>query len=193
MSSDQHAVHQAPGPAWVESMGGPLIVVPVSALHQWNGCTENGMIVGDGDQPDDYDRACAVEDLAEVISLVGHTANSALVLGDEPSSTCYLAEQRAFVRWLAADSDAELIAAAMAVLNDPATPWEDCGLWQTDGPAVLMDSAEAGGSLGVPYPDGQGQPEQAPVLVPAGLWRVRALHDWSDESTWVGVVQLLPA
>ncbi|MFI5527875.1 Imm21 family immunity protein [Kitasatospora sp. NPDC051853] len=192
MTSDRHADHEAPEPGWVDSMGGPLIVVPVSALEQWDGCTETGMIVGDGDQPDDYDRACAVGDLAEVISLTGHSTVSALVLGDEPSSTCYIAERRAFVRWLAADSDAELLAAAEAMLNDPTTPWEDCGVWQTDGPAVLMDSAEAGQSLGVPYPDGRGQPEQAPVPVPAGRWRVRAFHDWSSESTWVGVVQLLP-
>ncbi|RAJ38363.1 immunity protein 21 of polymorphic toxin system [Kitasatospora sp. SolWspMP-SS2h] len=193
MGSDQHAVHETLGLAWVESMGGPLVVVPVSALHQWGGCTENGMVAGGGDQPDDYDRACEVEGLAEVISLSGHSTAAALVLGDEPSSTYYLAEQRAFVRWLAADSDAELIAAAQAVLNDPATPWEDCGVWRTDGPAVLMDSGEAGSSLGVPYPDGRGQPEQAPVHVPAGHWRVRVFHDWSRESTWVGVVQLLPA
>ncbi|WP_277752752.1 Imm21 family immunity protein [Streptomyces sp. L2] len=44
-------------------MGGPLIVIPVSALDAWRGCTESGMIVGDGVDPDDYDRACAVDDL----------------------------------------------------------------------------------------------------------------------------------
>ncbi|MFJ1796905.1 Imm21 family immunity protein [Kitasatospora griseola] len=31
---------------------------------------------------------------------------------DEPAATCYLPEQRAFVRWLAADSDAEFASAA---------------------------------------------------------------------------------
>ncbi len=192
MSDTRNVVRPALDLAWVESMGGPLIVVPVSALHSWGGCTEDGVIVGGTDQSDDYDRACEVADLAEVISLGGHGDISALVLGDEPATTCYLPESRAFVRWLAADSEAELLAAAKAVLNDPATPWSECGLWETDGPAVLMDSATAGNDLGAPYPDGRGEPEQAPVPLPAGRWRVRAFHRWAGESAWVGVVQLLP-
>ncbi len=179
------------GLTWVKSMGGPLIVVPVSALQYWSGCTEDGMIMGDSDQPDDYDRACEVEDLAEVIGLHGHSNASALVLGDEGATTCYLPEYRAFMRWLAADSDAELLAATEATLNDPATPWEECGLWETDGPAVLMDSVEAGKNLDLPYPDGRGQPDQAPVFLPAGRWRVRAFHR-TDDSPWISVVQLLP-
>ncbi|MFD4904203.1 Imm21 family immunity protein [Kitasatospora purpeofusca] len=190
MSTDPHAVRMTLALIWVESMGGPLIVVPVSALQYWGGCTEDGMIIGDNDQSDDYDRACGVEGLAEVIGLRGCSHVSALVLGDEPATTCYLPEQRAFVRWLAADSDAELLAAAETALNDPATPWEECGLWETDGPAVLMDSAEAGKDLGVLYPDGRGEPDQAPVHLPAGRWRVRAFQKTGD-SPWISVVQLL--
>ncbi|MFJ8164186.1 Imm21 family immunity protein [Streptomyces sp. NPDC096136] len=192
MSDRANAIHHGLGLTWVESMGGPLIVVPVSALHEWGGCTEDGVIVGGTDEPDDYDRACAVEEYAEVISLGDARTASALVLGDEPATTCYRPEQRIFLRWLAADSDAELLAAAEALLSDPATPWEDCGVWETDGPAVLMDSAEAGKDLGVPYPDGRGQPEEAPVVVPAGRWEVRAYHK-TGEFPWVGVVQRLPA
>nr|BFD95802.1 hypothetical protein KitaXyl93_71620 [Kitasatospora sp. Xyl93] len=148
---------------WVESMGGPMVVVPLSALQHWGGCTEGDVVTGDSDQPDDYDRACEVEGLAEAIGLRGHSDASALVLGDEPATTCYLPGPRVFMRWLAADSDAELLAATEAALDDPATPWEECGLWETDGPAVLMDSAEAGRNLGMPYPDGSGEPEQVPV------------------------------
>ncbi|MFD9244199.1 Imm21 family immunity protein [Streptomyces sp. NPDC059556] len=48
-------------------MGGPLIVVPVSALASWGGCTEDGLMAGDATAPDDYDRACAMDDLAGVI------------------------------------------------------------------------------------------------------------------------------
>lgn len=63
---------------------------------------------------------------------------------------------------LAADSESDLLAAAEAVLVDPATEWEECGTWRTDGQAVLMDSADAGADLGVEYPDEGGLPEQAP-------------------------------
>ncbi|MEV8395185.1 MULTISPECIES: Imm21 family immunity protein [unclassified Streptomyces] len=176
--------------AWVQSMGGPLIVIPASAVDQWGGCTENGIIVGGTEVPDDYDRACDVESWAGIID-VGAEA-SGLVLADEPATTCYLSEQNVFVRWLAADSDAELLEAAKAVLDDPATDWEDCGVWETDESAVLLDSAVAGADLTVEYPDQGGLPEQARIPVPAGRWSVRATHKTGD-FPWVGVVQLLPA
>ncbi|MGW2593604.1 Imm21 family immunity protein [Streptomyces sp. NPDC001515] len=92
-------------------MGGPLIVIPVSALDAWRGCTESGMVVGDGVDPDDYDRACAVDDLAGAIA-VGGDGVQALVLGDEPATTCYMPEHHVFLRWLAADSETGLKAAA---------------------------------------------------------------------------------
>ncbi|MEW2562630.1 Imm21 family immunity protein [Streptomyces griseorubiginosus] len=188
-SSAETSPSHAPS-VWVESMGGPLVVVPVSALAAWRGCTDTGIIVGDGTVPDDYDRACAVDDLAGLIP-VGKGGAHALVLGDEPSTTCYLPEHRAFLRWLAADSDAELKAAAETVLRDPATSWEECGTWTVDGPAVLMDSADAGADLGAEYPSG-GTPEESAVPLVAGSWRVRAVHTKAGEHNWVGVVQLLP-
>ncbi|MGW1641971.1 Imm21 family immunity protein [Streptomyces lavendulae] len=174
----------------MESMGGPLIVVPVSALASWGGCTESGVMAGDATAPDDYDRACAVEDLAGVIP-VGESGSQALVLADEPATSCYLPERRSFLRWLAADSEGGLRAAADAALADPATVWEECGTWVSDGPAVLMDSAEAGSDLGVEYPDG-GMPAEATVVLPAGRWRIRATHTKVDQENWVGLVQLLP-
>lgn len=109
------------------------------------------MILGGTDVLDDYHRACAVEGGAGVVEVGGV---GALVLGDEPATTCYLSQQRVFLRWLAADSDTELLAVAETVLADPATAWEDCGLWESEGAAVLMDSAEAGADLGVEYPSG---------------------------------------
>jgi hypothetical protein len=146
------------------------------------------MLLSDGPHPDDYDRACAVDGLAGTITVGEGT--QALVLGDEPATTCYIPESRVFLRRLAADSESELKAAAEAVLADPATQWEECGTWTTDGAAVLMDSAEAGTDLTVGYPDG-GLPSQAAVPLAAGRWRVRAVHTMADEGGWVGLVQLL--
>ncbi|MFE7563042.1 Imm21 family immunity protein [Kitasatospora sp. NPDC057500] len=117
---------------------------------------------------------------------------SALVLGDEPAGTCCLPDRRVFLRRLAADSGAGLLAAADAVLADPAAPWEDCGVRRTDGPAVLMDAGEAGAGPGAPSPDGGCRPPEAPVDVPAGRWRGRAVHA-TGGSARVGVVRLLPA
>ncbi|RAY10668.1 hypothetical protein DPM19_34435 [Actinomadura craniellae] len=170
-------------------MGGPLVVVPVSALAAWGGCTMAGMMIGDGEVVDDYDRACDVESLAGVIA-VDQNGAQALVLADEPAKSCYLPAHRVFLRWLAARSETGLIAAAEAVLADPATEWEECGTWETDGPAVLMDSAEAGADLNVEYPGG-GMPDQAPVPLPPGRWTVRSVHTEIDDVR-VGLVQLLP-
>lgn len=45
----------------------------------------------------------------------------AFVLGDEPASTTYLAEERLFLRWATTYSEAELIAAKRA-LQDHGVP-----------------------------------------------------------------------
>lgn len=178
-------------PAWVESIGGPLIVVAVSTLTSWSGCTESGLTPGGASAPDGYDRACAVDDLAGLIS-IDENGGQALVLADEPATTCYLPQHRAFLRWLAAETEAGLRAAADAVLAAPATVWEECGTWVTDGPVLLMDSSRMGSDLGIEYPDG-GMPAEGSVPLPAGRWRVRATQTKVDEENWVGLVQLLPA
>ncbi|MGA4859662.1 Imm21 family immunity protein [Streptomyces koyangensis] len=170
-------------------MGGPLIALPESAVPLWSGCTECGGVLGDAGGRDDYDRACEVEGLAGVIP-VGTDGAGALVLADLPERTCFLPEESLFVRWAGASSDAELIAAARAALADPGVDREECGSRVTDGPAVLMDSVEAGADLGVEYPDG-GTPDQAPVPVPAGRWRVLAAQRW-DPPTAFNVGRLVP-
>ena len=137
---------------------------------------------------EDYDRACAVEDWAGLLD-VGSNGAQALVLADEPATSRYFPEQRVFVRWLAADSESQLLAAAQDALTDADAEWEDVGIWETDGPAVLMDSTTPGAELNEEYPEG-GRPEQAPVALPAGRWRVRAVHT-TGGFPWVGVVQLL--
>ncbi|MET9499440.1 Imm21 family immunity protein [Streptomyces sp. NPDC006552] len=172
-------------------MGGPLIVVPVSALASWGGCTESGLMAGDATAPDDYDRACAVDDLAGVIPIDENGAQG-LVLADDPATSCYLPHYRAFLRRRVADSEAGLRAATDTVLADPATVWEECGTWASDGPAVLMDSAVAGSDLGIEYPGG-GMPAEASVPLPAGRWKLRATQTKVDEGNWVGLVQLLPS
>jgi hypothetical protein len=68
----------------------------------------------------DYGRACSVQGY---VGLVGIGGQQALVLGDEPASTTYLADERLFLRRAAADSEAELIAARRAV-TESARPTE---------------------------------------------------------------------
>jgi len=151
-------------------------------------------MAGDGTFPDDYDRVCEAEAGEVGFVDVGENGAQALVLGDLPSRTCYLAEHRVFLRCIGAESDAGLTAAAEAVLADSATVWEECGRWVTDGPAVLMDSTDAGAEVNVPYPDGGDLPEQAPVPLPDRRWRVRGVFNVQpDAVNWFSLVQLVPA
>jgi hypothetical protein len=163
--------------SWVDSEGGPLAVVPVSALSSWHGCVEAGAQPG----LDDYDRACAVPDL---VGLIPVGQSQALILADEPASTCYLAPERTFLRWAAADSEDQLLAAASSALTDPATPWSDFGTWLIDGPVVLFDSAEAGIE--------DFDSVRAPIPLTAGHWHVRAAYVDGPRTSFT-LVQLLPA
>lgn len=172
---------------WVDSRGGPLIVVPTAVLPEWAGGSPDYDVTAG-----DYGRACAVDDLAGVIAVGGATA---IVLGDEPASTCWLPEHMAFLRWIAAESEAAIRGAASTVLVDPETVWEDAGTWETPGPAVLIDStlegAELSGIDGL-YVEGAAL-LCAPVPICAGRWQVRACYAEPDGETSLVLVRLTQA
>lgn len=84
---------------WMESSGGPLIVVSDAALPSWCG--------SDSAEPEaDYDRACDIDDRIGLIPVGGEAA---LVHAGDPASTAFLPERGLFVRWCAAESEAELL------------------------------------------------------------------------------------
>ncbi|MGW6062612.1 Imm21 family immunity protein [Streptomyces sp. NPDC055189] len=176
-----------PEPDWVESMGGPLIVLPRTALPLWHGCTPIGRVLGTPGEPDDYDRACEADGAPAQAIPVGTDGAQALVLGDEPAMTCYPPPHRAFVRWHSADSDTDLLTTAQQALHNPRTQWEECGVWETSGPAVLIDSAVAGTHLATPDPD---LPQQAPVDTTTGRWRIQATHT-TNATTSTTIIRLI--
>ncbi|MFJ9948745.1 Imm21 family immunity protein [Kitasatospora sp. NPDC091207] len=156
---------------WVESLGGPLVVVPESALDAWSGSA------GGGGPVDDYDRACAVEGLTGLLP-VG--PSDALVLADEPASTAWLAERGLFVRWSAAESEEALLASVDAALL--AACWDPEVIWQVPGPAVLFDAAWTG--------EESGREEHVRIDLTAGRHAVRAAYVEPDPQTWLTLVQL---
>jgi hypothetical protein len=173
-------------------MGGPLVVVPESAISSWKGFGDGG----DRDGPTgltDYDRARAVHGKAGVIG-VNESNAQALVLRNKPTA-CYLTEHRLFVHWVAADSEHDLIAAAETVLADTTSTWEPCGIWEVDGPALLMDSFVPGWSLRAENASYRGMAQPALVHISPGRWAIRS-GQWTvsvnpDEPTTVALVQLL--
>ncbi|MFC8950029.1 MULTISPECIES: Imm21 family immunity protein [Streptomyces] len=117
---------------WLDTEGGPFIVVPRTALAHWSG-TEG-----------DYDRACEVVDFVGVLELLDGA--EALVLGDEPLSTAYLPEHRALVRWHYAESGkgaADIIRTGL-----PNAEWEEGPVLSTTGELVMFDAAYFGTEVG---------------------------------------------
>ncbi|WP_018352888.1 Imm21 family immunity protein [Longispora albida] len=124
-------------PAWVRSLGGPLIVMPEPACREWGGASD-----GYADEPGDYGRARDVEDHVDVINVGGFEA---LVLGEEPARTTYLPEHRTFLRVTAADVDRDLPALVGELL--PEADWVSHTWWTVPGPVVLFDSVYEAGQI----------------------------------------------
>jgi hypothetical protein len=168
------------GPAsrfhWIDSAGGPLVVVPATALSAWRGASDD-FDPEDLDTWGDYGRACAVEGYAGVVQ-VGDA--EALVLADEPATTTYLPERRLFVRWIFADSEAEVIRLVPDAVDQ--ADWEDVGSWTTNGPAELFDAALSGDEA---EPTGHLRVEVEP-----GTYRLRTAYVEIGDATTLGLVHL---
>ncbi|WAZ20107.1 immunity 21 family protein [Streptomyces cinnabarinus] len=155
---------------WVESGGGPLIAVPETVLPFWAGA--------DGDETaSDYDRAC---DIDGPVGLLPVGDSAALVLGDEPAATAYLPDHGTFVRWCAADSEAELLSGVPAALD--AAEWGEEVRWKVPGPVFLFDSAWPGTETARAAP--------LCVTLTPGAYGVRAAWVRPGPETWLGLVRL---
>ncbi|MEW1840223.1 Imm21 family immunity protein [Nonomuraea angiospora] len=163
---------------WVQSGGGPLIAVPKSELNHWAGVDDND---GPVETWGDYGRACAVEGY---IGLISVGMQQALVLGDEPAMTTYLTTERLFVRWAAADTEAELVGAARrALVGQPGWDDDEDLIWEVREVAVLFDSAIPGAELE--------SNERLILDLKPGEYRVRATY-MKDENNGMILVHLQP-
>lgn len=84
---------------WVETNGGPIVVLPNNLLNQWKGQENNNGI-------SDYSRACAVSDYILQISI---GTGFGLVLGGDPCPTTVFTSPMSghlvIARWVWAESD----------------------------------------------------------------------------------------
>ena len=144
-------------------------------MHWGGASNDDGPVESWGD----YGRACSVRGYIGLVEVGGQQA---LVLGDEPASTTYLAAERLFLRWAAAYSEAELVAAARRFLRDQLHWDEDEDLiWDVRGPLVLFDSA---------WPGAEIEPDNHLVIdIEPGRYRVRATS-LKDQGSWMLLVQL---
>jgi hypothetical protein len=171
---------------WIASGGGPLIVLPESALAYWNGVDEPGtgiIPVAEG-TPSDYDRACSMTDLVGVVP-VG--PGEGLVLGDEPLDTRWWRPHRAgsmyLIRWVYGDSTRSVI---QTLSELDRLSLEPTGvLFNTNSKRlVLFDSAMPGTDILTPY----SSTELAP-----GAYTIGIDYFEPNPRTKVSVLRLSPA
>ncbi|MEU8923980.1 Imm21 family immunity protein [Kitasatospora sp. NPDC048545] len=154
---------------WIDSEGGPLVLVPGTVLGAWTGCAGS-----------DYDRACGIDDHIGLLD-VGRT--QALVLGDEPASTTCLPEQGLLLRWVAAETEEAVLAAVPRALRRAA--WGPASTREVpDGPVYLFDAGWTG--------EESAAEGRLRLDLPTRRHRVRAALVEPDEETTVVLVRLEP-
>jgi hypothetical protein len=150
---------------WVESTGGPLVVLSQDLAGEWSGYAGP-----------DYDLACTID------GFVGFAPEGdqprpgpVLVLGGEPLRTTFLADSRCLVRWNYAESEEGLLAAVRERLAGE-DAWDEGVAYDVAGPTVLMDAS-------LPGPEADG--EWLELDLPSGEYDVRTLFFESGDTSAV--------
>lgn len=119
--------------AWIESEGGPVILVEESLRRLWGGYTNS-----------DYDNACEVDGYTGPVPFGEPSAPSlACAINDIPAPTTYMEEFRALVHWIAAPSDDRIVEVVRGGI-DFVKEREDGPVVQVNGRLALFDAALPG-------------------------------------------------
>ena len=150
---------------WIESAGGPLVLVPERSLGSWKGAD------GPHGGETHYESACAVADYLGLVPLQG---GDAIVLGDEPLRTAWRPADAGgmLVRWIASPAEDD-VERALATLPE-GLPWENVlDFHHAGGALMLFDAAVPGDEL---------PPDHLRLDLPAGRWTVglSAYHPSDD-------------
>lgn len=162
---------------WIESNGGPLLLLAEELLADWQGAD------GPMGQATDFERACATTRAIERIR-VGRGVG--LVLGDEPLSTAWLPAESGgggtIVRLVRAEDRA---AAARAVQEAPPTASRegDSLTLPVSGRMVLFDAAHRGTDL---------PPTALDIVLRSGNYEVDTLSFQPDPATALLLHRLAP-
>lgn len=123
---------------WIESSGGPLVVIEKHLAPLWGGTNGN---------PSDFDLAC---DTVNYVELVSTRSVTALVLGDEPLRTiaAHSDGHTLIVRWRWATSEQDVLKAIQSI-KLPSTYEEHLDIVLPSGTLAMFDSATQYSETGV--------------------------------------------
>jgi hypothetical protein len=165
---------------WVESAGGPLLVVPEDLVAFWEGIrqppsfrvVEAEFRWTEGGTATDYDRACDIQDYVGVIP-VG--PGQAIVLADEPLPTTWISgpdnPAGYIVRWVHAPDDESVLRALQEL--PIGAPWFPGPEFRHDGGRlVVFDSAAPGDDQAV---------SRLVLELPGGDYELETLRYQPDE------------
>ncbi|MGE6759577.1 Imm21 family immunity protein [Corallococcus interemptor] len=115
---------------WIESLGGPLVMLPVSKRKMWAGARTN-----------DYDEACSIYSSSGIIP---RDWGDVVVLADEPLRTCVILrpEGPMIVRWRYAPDEEVLLQAVSEFEPGLHSPVERVSFRSQAEPYVIVDSVE---------------------------------------------------
>lgn len=155
---------------WIESAGGPLLLLEENLLAHWQGCFSNSE-----DTPTDCDRACDVDDYIGVIAV---DSSHGIVLGEEPFPTAWWSLARLgeglLVRWVYAENETAVIH-ALEDLPDATWLRTDVEFQVSNGMLILFDAACSGSDIG----------ERLEIEIPKGCYVTETSHYQPDEQTSV--------
>lgn len=161
-------MHNGNSFVWLESTGGPLILLEDDLVGHWRGYltrSDSGVT--------DYERACQISDY---LGTVGVASRSGVVLGEEPYSTTWWQSRESdrglLVRWVCAEDEGQVIDALTALSNGD---WERTGveLKNASGRLLLFDSASPGFDIDT----------FLLIELPKGSYQVETLHYNPDLQT----------
>ncbi|RBB31836.1 hypothetical protein DPV79_40210 [Burkholderia reimsis] len=117
---------------WINSSGGPLVVMEEAKAPLWNGSSGN---------PSDFDLSCQPADYAGRLAVHGADV---LVLGDEPLQTAVATSdsQQLIVRWKWADSEADVLTAIEKIDFGAINIIEELTINWINQPLVVFDAAD---------------------------------------------------
>ncbi|MDX3228717.1 Imm21 family immunity protein [Streptomyces sp. ME19-01-6] len=121
---------------WIESSGGPLVVLPVSHVPGWL-----------GSYGADFDATCEVEEYLGLVRVgAPEREKTGLVVADEPLPATYIPDLRCVLQWQYAPSESALVSAARQSIEGP-LDWQEGPLFELREPVLMFDAAASGGSL----------------------------------------------